>query len=112
MRAINWKSTVLAFPLLVSPQGSVLSSWGAAIASGESPRARVVKREGGDDVAFVKILCPVDFSGHSQRAVRFAALLARSFGSLTTVLHVNDPVLVATSAIVYAERPRKTHELS
>ena len=55
-------------------------------------------------MAFFKILCPVDFSEHSQRAVRFAALFARSFGSQITVLHVNDPVLVATSAIVYAER--------
>jgi universal stress protein A len=55
-------------------------------------------------VTFVKILCPVDFSEHSQRAVRFAALLARSFGSQITLLHVNDPVLVATSAIVFAER--------
>ena len=55
-------------------------------------------------MAFFKILCPVDFSEHSQRAVRFGALLARSFGSQITLLHVNDPVLVATSAIVYAER--------
>ena len=55
-------------------------------------------------MTFVKILCPVDFSEHSQRAVRFAALLARSFGSQITLLHVNDPVLVATSAIVFAER--------
>ena len=46
-------------------------------------------------MAFFKILCPVDFSEHSQRAVRFAALFARSFGSQITVLHVNDPVLVA-----------------
>jgi len=61
-------------------------------------------------VTFFKILCPVDFSEHSQRAVRFAALLARSFGSQITLLHVNDPVLVATSAIVYAERAEEdTH---
>jgi nucleotide-binding universal stress UspA family protein len=64
----------------------------------------LVKQEGGATVTFVKILCPVDFSEHSQRAVRFAALLARSFGSQITLLHVNDPVLVATSAIVYAQR--------
>ena len=55
-------------------------------------------------MTFFKILCPVDFSEHSQRSVRFAGLLARSFGSQMTLLHVNDPLLVAASAIVYAER--------
>ena len=31
-----------------------------------------------DAVMFAKIMCPIDFSEHSQRALRFAALLARS----------------------------------
>ena len=56
-------------------------------------------------VTFSRILCPVDFSEYSQRALQLAALLARSFGSQLALLHVNHPVLVATSAIVPAERP-------
>ena len=39
-------------------------------------------------MAFFEILCPVDFSEHSQRAMRFAALFARPFGSQITVLIV------------------------
>ena len=57
-----------------------------------------------DAVTFSRILCPVDFSEHSQRALQLAALLARSFESQLALLHVNYPVLVATSAIVHAER--------
>ena len=60
-----------------------------------------------DAVMFAKIMCPIDFSEHSQRALRFAALLARSFGSQITLLHVNDPLLVAAAAFVPDQRPEE-----
>ena len=60
-----------------------------------------------DAVTFAKIMCPIDFSEHSQRALRFAALLARSFGSQVTLLHVNDPLLVAAAAFVPDRRPEE-----
>jgi nucleotide-binding universal stress UspA family protein len=56
---------------------------------------------------FATILCPIDFSEHSQRALRFAALLARSFGSQMTLLHVTDPILVASAAFVPDQRPEE-----
>ena len=40
-----------------------------------------------------KILCPVDFSDHSQAALTYAADLARSLGSQLIVLHAVAPVL-------------------
>jgi nucleotide-binding universal stress UspA family protein len=60
-----------------------------------------------DAVMFAKIMCPIDFSEHSQRALRFAALLARSFGAQMTLLHVNDPLLVAAAAFVPDQRPEE-----
>ncbi len=60
-----------------------------------------------DAVMFARILCPIDFSEHSQRALRFAALLARSFGSQITLLHVNDPLLVAATAFLPDQRPEE-----
>jgi nucleotide-binding universal stress UspA family protein len=60
-----------------------------------------------DAVMFAKIMCPIDFSEHSQRALRFAALLARSFGSQIALLHVNDPLLVAAAAFVPDQRPEE-----
>jgi nucleotide-binding universal stress UspA family protein len=56
---------------------------------------------------FAKIMCPIDFSEHSQRALRFAAWLAHSFGSQMTLLHVNDPLLVAAAAFVPDQRPEE-----
>lgn len=41
------------------------------------------------------ILCPVDFSAHSERALRHALALAGAFGAHVTVVTVNDPLLVA-----------------
>src|ERR1041385_8274116 len=43
------------------------------------------------------ILCPVDFSAHSRRALRYAAgLAAKSEGTLA-VLFVEDPLLIAAT---------------
>lgn len=44
------------------------------------------------------VLCPIDFSPHSDRALRHAVALAGATGAHLTVLTVNDPVLVAASA--------------
>ena len=41
------------------------------------------------------VLCPIDFSAHSERALRHALALAGAFGAHLTVVTVNDPMLVA-----------------
>lgn len=41
------------------------------------------------------ILCPIDFSAHSERALRHALAIAGAFGGHLTVVTVNDPMLVA-----------------
>jgi nucleotide-binding universal stress UspA family protein len=38
------------------------------------------------------VLCPVDFSGSSRGALRYAACLAAHFGARLTLLAVNDPL--------------------
>lgn len=40
---------------------------------------------------FHRILCPVDFSGYSRRAVETALELASSLGASLTLLHVVEP---------------------
>jgi nucleotide-binding universal stress UspA family protein len=44
-----------------------------------------------------RILCPVDFSDASRRALRYALAIARWHGSEITVLHVEDVLLYAAS---------------
>ncbi len=44
------------------------------------------------------LLCPIDFSSHSERALRHALALAGAFGAHLTVVTINDPVLVAGAA--------------
>lgn len=41
------------------------------------------------------LLCPVDFSTHSERALRHALAIAAAFGAHVTVVTINDPMLVA-----------------
>ena len=41
------------------------------------------------------VLCPIDFSAHSERALRHALALAGAFGAPVTVVTNNDPMLVA-----------------
>jgi nucleotide-binding universal stress UspA family protein len=53
---------------------------------------------------FASILCPVDFSTHSKRALEYAALVARRSGGALSVLFVNDPLLVSAAAAAYDER--------
>jgi nucleotide-binding universal stress UspA family protein len=50
-----------------------------------------------DDGVFSSILCPVDFSDHSERALRKAIDLAEYTGATLTILTVVDPFLDAAS---------------
>lgn len=51
--------------------------------------------------AFDTILCPVDFSEASARALRYAAALAERFRARLSVLHAIDPILVNAAAAAY-----------
>ena len=51
-----------------------------------------------------RILCPIDFSDHSRRALDHAVALARHYGSTITVLHVVPPrpgVAVGATPVVF-----------
>jgi len=53
------------------------------------------------------LLCPVDFSTHSERALRHALAIAGAFGAHVTVVTINDPMLVAgAEAAGYGESLR------
>ena len=56
-------------------------------------RRATAQRQGGAMLKISKILCPVDFSEHSQAALDHAAELARRYGAELTLLHVIEPVL-------------------
>ena len=45
------------------------------------------------------IVCPVDYSDCSKRALRFAGALAEHFGARLVVLHVFDPLIAGTAAL-------------
>jgi nucleotide-binding universal stress UspA family protein len=53
---------------------------------------------------FRTILCPIDFSGPSRIALRYAAAVARMSGARMIVLFVNDPLLAAAAAATYDAR--------
>lgn len=44
---------------------------------------------------FRKILVPVDFSDHSERALQTAVMLARSYEAAVCIVHVYEPMAVA-----------------
>ena len=52
-----------------------------------------------DTVHALTIVCPVDYSDCSKRALHYAGALAEHFGARLVVLHVFDPMLVASSSI-------------
>ena len=52
-----------------------------------------------DTVHALTIVCPVDYSDCSKRALRYAGALAEHFGARLIVLHVFDPMLVAASTV-------------
>ena len=45
-----------------------------------------------------RLLCPIDFSSHSQTALRYAIELSGRTGATLFVLHVSDPLLDAAAA--------------
>lgn len=53
----------------------------------------VAERPGGPMIKITRILCPVDFSEHSQAALAHAAELARRYGASLQLLHVVEPIL-------------------
>ncbi len=50
---------------------------------------------------FSSIVCAVDFSDHSVRALRHAIALAGHFGGRVTVVHVANPLLVQAATAAY-----------
>lgn len=56
-------------------------------------RQAAAERPGGPMIKITRILCPVDFSEHSQAALAHAAELARRYGASLQLLHVVEPIL-------------------
>lgn len=56
-------------------------------------------------VELKRILCPVDFSEFSRRALDHALGVARCYGSTVTALHVASPMPVALPGIYWGEAP-------
>lgn len=57
---------------------------------------------------FTNILCPVDFSADSERALAAALALARSTGGHVTLVTVVDPILSAGASAAGAEKALHT----
>jgi nucleotide-binding universal stress UspA family protein len=53
---------------------------------------------------FRSVLCPVDFSAHARRALRYAAAIAKSSAGRIVVLFVQDPRLLAMAAGPYTQQ--------
>lgn len=47
------------------------------------------------------ILCPIDFSDSSRGALKYAAAIAAHFGTVLTLLTVNDPLLVEADEMAH-----------
>jgi nucleotide-binding universal stress UspA family protein len=53
---------------------------------------------------FRSVLCPIDFSEHSRRALEYAAAVALDTRAPLHVLYVSDPLLVASAAAAFHNR--------
>lgn len=53
---------------------------------------------------FGTILCPVDFSQHSRRALAYASMLAARNRGRLVVIFAEDPLLAAAAAVAYDEK--------
>ncbi len=63
---------------------------------------------------FRSVLCPIDFSEHSQRALQYAVVIALRGKAVLKVVYVNDPLLIAAAAAALNDRQlakRSAHEL-
>jgi nucleotide-binding universal stress UspA family protein len=49
------------------------------------------------------ILCGVDFSAHSRRALRYAVTAAKRLNGTLTVLFVEDPLLITAAVVAYED---------
>lgn len=47
------------------------------------------------------LICGVDFSAHSRRALRYAVAAAKRLNGTLTVLFVEDPLLIAAAVVAY-----------
>ena len=56
------------------------------------------------DARYQSILCPVDFSTHSQHALQYAARLAQQCEGRVTALFVNEPLLVIAAKKAYGSQ--------
>jgi len=54
-----------------------------------------------------RILCPIDFSDASRRALDHAAAIARWYGSHLTALHVVSPPFMPMPPVLFAEAPSR-----
>ena len=61
---------------------------------------------------FRSVLCPIDFSEHSRRALEYAAAVALDAKAGLQVVYVTDPLLVAAAAAAAALRNQPLHEQS
>ena len=50
-----------------------------------------------------RILCPVDFSDVSRRALDHAIVLARWYGSEITALHIHNPMILPVPPVLFAQ---------
>ena len=60
-------------------------------------------------IHFKSIVCGVDFSPHSTRALQYAALLARVNRASLTAVYAVDPVLSTAAAAAYIDPARLRH---
>jgi len=47
------------------------------------------------------VVCPIDFSEHARRALRYSTLVAGHFGARLVLVTVNDPLLVQAARMAY-----------
>ena len=64
-----------------------------------SPRAAAPRWKG-----LHTVLCGVDFSAHSRRALQYADAIARGGHAALKVVYVNEPLLVAAAAAAFHDR--------
>jgi nucleotide-binding universal stress UspA family protein len=72
----------------------------AAKTAGEATSMIVTRKRAG----FRSVLCPVDFSEHSRRALEYGAAIALDAKAALHVMYVTDPLLVAAAAAAFHHR--------
>ena len=57
-------------------------------------------------LAFRRVLCPIDFSDASRRALDHAAVIARWYGARLTAMHVVSPPVMMPPLLFAEARPK------